>query len=93
MNDPIIHIPTRSEIQNLKVGDLALDCFGRMSEVVSIHAQKDDIHGKAFVCYYTALDSGATISHSEKQGKLTRTLPLCHQYTSRELDEIEEAYR
>ena len=44
--------PTRQDIEDLKVGDFAPDCFGKMREIVSIHARGIDINGKAFVCFY-----------------------------------------
>jgi hypothetical protein len=82
-------IPTREDIETLKVGDLAPDCFGRMNRVTEIFAQKDDINGRAFVCYYTAFGTSGSCSHSMKEGELLRTVATSNAYTSAELDAIE----
>lgn len=75
---------TREQIQALKVGDLVRTTFdrdgftGKVREgavwsnwrrVVSIHAQKDDVKGKAFVCFYLDWGNGLTVSDSAKEGE------------------------
>jgi len=92
--DAVYLLPTRAQIASLKVGDQALNCFGRMSEVVEIAARKDDIHGYLFVCYYTrdAGQSGST-SMSMKEGELVRTVALSCLHKSAELDAIERDMR
>ena len=69
-------VPTRSFVQNLQVGDLALDCFGKLSPVTSIFAQRDDIKGKAFVCYYTKHSENSSMSHSMKEGEVVYTMEM-----------------
>lgn len=68
--------PTREDVQNLKVGDMAPNCFGKMAAVVSIFAQRDDIKGKAFVCYYTENGPGSTISGSMKEDETFCSIPV-----------------
>lgn len=90
-SSPIVDFPTRDEIVNLKVGDLALDAFGKMAKVVSIFAQKDDIKGRAFVCYYTEFGGrGGSCSMSRKEREVTRTAAMSNAYTSAEIDALEE---
>lgn len=80
-------IPTREYVMSLKVGDMAPDCFGKLAKVTSVYAQRDDINGKAFVCYYTAFGETSTISASLKEGELLRHCGLRH--TSDEISQIE----
>jgi hypothetical protein len=90
-SSPVVDFPTREDIVNLKVGDLAIDAFGKMARVVGIHAQRDDIKGRAFVCYYTEHGfPGSTCSMSRKERKVTRTVALSIVYTSAEIDAIEK---
>jgi hypothetical protein len=89
MSDPQIYIPTRSEIEALKEGDLAPDCFGQWRRVTKIFSRGDD-NGKAFVCFYTEFGPGASISNSLKEGEINRTVALKGKYTSHELDLIEK---
>jgi hypothetical protein len=92
--NPVLHLPTRSEVLNLRPGDLALDCFGRWARVVSIHARRDDVHGRAFACFYLEFGPrGSTISGSMKEGELVRTVALTRLYNSAELDAIERQLR
>lgn len=76
----IVERPTREDVQNLKVGDMALNPFGRYAEVKNIFAQKDDINGKAFVCYYTDYGPGSTISNSAKEGEVTPSMAVTSKY-------------
>ena len=88
---PEIYIPTRSEIEALKEGDLAPDCFGNWRRVTRIFARGDDVNGKAYICYYTEFGPGASISNSLCEGKINRTVALTAKYSSHELDELEES--
>lgn len=81
----IVSRPTRDEVQGLMVGDLALDCFGKMSRVVSIYAQCDDIHGKAFVLFYTEFGRKSSVSGSMKEGQVVPTLPVTEKWKRTEL--------
>jgi hypothetical protein len=85
-----IYIPTRTEIEALKEGDLAPDCFGKWRLVTKVYAKGHDVKGKAYVCYYTEFGPGASISNSLKEGEINRTVALTGKYTSHELDDLEE---
>jgi hypothetical protein len=85
-----IYIPTRSEIETLKVGDLAPDCFGNWRPVTKINARGDDVKGRAYVCYYTEFGPGASISNSLKEGEVNRTVAVTARYASHELDDLEK---
>ena len=87
-----IYIPTRTEIEALKEGDLAPDCFGQLRKITRIHAKGNDVNGRAYVCYYTEFGPGASISNSLKEGKLHRTVALTGKYTSHELNVLEEQH-
>jgi hypothetical protein len=93
MNNEIMLIPTREQVEWLKEGDLALNCFGRMVPVVRIAYRGVDINGRAYVGFYTAFGQNGTLSGSYKEGELVRTVPLCSRYTSHELDVIERRAR
>lgn len=83
-------IPTTTEIAALRVGDLALNPFGHFARVAEITYRGIDVHGKAFVGYYTDFgDRSGRISNSMKAGELMRTVALSVRHTSRELDQIE----
>jgi len=85
-----IFMPTREQVQSLKVGDFALDCFGKMREVVEVYGRGDDIHGKAYVCFYTEWGLSSRISNSMKEDEILRTLPVCREYKSAEIDAMEK---
>jgi hypothetical protein len=79
----LITRPTREDIESLKIGDLAPDCFGNVSKVVTIFAKKEDISGKLFACYYVEFGSnGGTISNSIKEGEPVPTIPATSKYFS-----------
>jgi hypothetical protein len=90
---PEIFIPTRAEIEALKEGDKAPDCFGHLRKITRIYSRGDDLNGRAYVCYYTEFGPGASISNSLKEAEINRTVALTGKYTSRELDELEERHR
>lgn len=77
--------PTRDEVLNLQVGDLAPSCFGRLEHVSSIYGRGDDIHGKAYVCYYTRSATGLTVSNSLKEGQVSRDVNTTRFGTSAEI--------
>jgi len=80
--EPIIFTPSKSWIENLQVGDLALDCFGKKAPVTSITFRGIDLKGKAYVGFYTRLDmdTSTTISGSAKEGETVSTLPIVNKY-------------
>lgn len=84
-------IPDEDFVKSLKLGDYAPNSMGAWSKVVEITAQKDDIHGVPFICYYVEFGSnGGSISSSMKAGELMRTVRLSRYYKSLELDDIEQ---
>lgn len=73
---------TRAQVQSLKVGDVLQETidtrnsqalpdarWGTPRRVVKISYRGDDIHGKAYVGFYTEFGKGATISGSIKEGE------------------------
>ena len=50
--------PNREFIENLQVGDIAPDCFGKLSQVTDITFRGTDIHGKKFVGVYLVSGAG-----------------------------------
>ena len=87
--EPQIYIPTRVDIETLKEGELAPDCFGKWMPVTRIFAKGTDQDGKSYVCFYTEFGPNSAISNSLKEGRINRTVPLTSKYTSHELDTIE----
>jgi hypothetical protein len=71
LKDAIYLVPSRKLISSLRVGDLALNCYGRYAKVVEITCCKEDIKGKLFVCYYTENGEGSSISMSMKEDEFT----------------------
>jgi hypothetical protein len=87
---PEIFIPARAEIEALKEGDLAPDCFGNWRRITKIYARGADVNGKAYVCYYTEFGPTSSISNSLKEGEINRTVALTGKFTSHELDILEK---
>ena len=87
---PLI-LPSRDDVANLKIGDLAPDCWGRMAEVVEIAARKEDVSGKLFVLYYTRTGPTSRCSTSMKEDELIRHAGLLQ--SSAELAAIERRMR
>jgi len=83
-------IPDRQWIEDLRVGDLAMDCFGNEAIVERISYRDKDVNGRAFIGVYLAFGERATVSDSYKEGELHRTVKISHLYSSHELDVIEE---
>lgn len=88
-------VPELADVENLKVGDGAPNCFGGFARVTRIFARSVDKNGKAFVCYYAAMserdtpENGCGCSASMKVGELIRTVALSGVLTSAQCDEIE----
>ena len=68
--------PTREDIENLNVGDLAPDCFGEMREVLAISHRGEDVNGKLFVTFYVSRSESSRISSSLKEDEIKATLPI-----------------
>jgi len=45
--------------------------------VVEVFARRDDIHGRAFVCFYTEFGEDARISDGAKEGDCRIRIPAC----------------
>lgn len=70
--------PTREQINNLKIGDLVIDCFGRIQPVTQIYARnKTLLTGKAYVCTYVKFNESSEISMSFEENEIVRTLQVC----------------
>lgn len=72
--------PTREDVENLKVGDLAPDCFGKMRRVTEIFARREDINGKLFVCFYTEFGERSTMSGSMKEDEIVATTEISSKF-------------
>lgn len=72
----ISKVPTRTEVENLQVGDLVMNCFGQFKEVTSIVSGGDDVNGKAYKVFYQQFGSSETtrMSHSIKEGEKILTV-------------------
>ncbi|MFA5154305.1 MAG: hypothetical protein WC554_17280 [Clostridia bacterium] len=81
--------PTKEDIDNLKVGDFAPNCFGKFGKVKSITYRGIDVNGKAYVGYYVEWHGeNSSISESLKEDDLLITVPLSCKYSAIELDNI-----
>jgi hypothetical protein len=89
MNYALRFKPSRKYVESLKVGDLAVNPYGRLSKVVKITFRGDDTNGRAYVGVELENGEFSTITNSYKQGELVRTLALSAQFTSTQCDEIE----
>jgi len=82
-------IPTRNDVESLKVGDLALSVFG-WAEVVEIYAcGTASVDNKAYVCFYVETKKGIRVSSSYREGSLCRTMEVTRDHSSYECDQIE----
>ena len=72
--------PTLDDIESLQVDDLIPDCFGTLSPITSITYRGVDVHGKAYVGYYTKFGDNASISGSLKEGENLATVPMTEKY-------------
>ena len=66
---PTTEKATREYIESLQVGDLAPDCFGKLSEITEIYGLGVNSRGGKYICYYTKLSDNATISRSLIEGQ------------------------
>lgn len=70
--------PTRDDVLNLQVRDLAPDCFGAMKPVTEIFGRGVNVHGKVFVCYCVEFGepgTTSTISEGMTEEEPVATLP------------------
>jgi hypothetical protein len=84
-------IPSISDIEHLNVGDLALDCFGKMSKVTYISARRIATANTPFVMFYTETGTGnGSVSGVYRAGELVRTVPLSFKLTSNQTKSLED---
>lgn len=84
MTKVYVYKPTQDDAEDLKVGDMALDPFGNWNEVVEITYRGIDIHGKAYVGFYTKHGENGSVSNSYKDGEVVMTMPVCQKFKRRE---------
>lgn len=90
---PVLLVPTLEDVRNLKVGDDALDCFGKWSCVTAVSYVGTDIHGAAYVGFHTTTGPTSSVSGSYKVGELVRTVAVTRLFTSNETDDIQKYMR
>jgi len=79
------YVPEREDVDGLKVGDRALNPFGKFGTVSEITARGTDINGRRYVCFYVSFGShDGKISASMKEGE--RIAYACKAH-AREMDE------
>lgn len=78
-------LPTKHDCENLKVGDLVPNPFGKLGVVTEISYRGIDINGASYVGFYVTWHDDGIISDSFKQDKVQMTLPLCNKYNRSEL--------
>lgn len=89
VTEHIVIVPTQADVNEVAVGSLVVNCFGKLAIVVEVFARGTDINGRDYVCFTSGLsEAGSTVTGSYKVGELVRTVPLC-QFTSVQLDELE----
>lgn len=77
VDNVLVTRPTREDVESLQIGDLAPDCFGKMSPVTSITYRGTNVHGKAFVGFYTAFgDNNGAISGSMVEDETVPTIQI-----------------
>ena len=84
-----VTIPTKQDIDNLKIGDHAPNCFGYDGIVKSITYRGIDINGKSYIGYYVSWHSAdSSISMSLKENEIVYTVKLSSLFTSNELMDL-----
>lgn len=74
-------VPTKHDIENLRIGDTVPNCFGRLGEINEIYARGKSINGKAYICFYvTWHGKDSQISQSFTENVLPITVPLTYKY-------------
>jgi len=68
------YIFTGLDIDNLMVGDIVPNCFGKLMPITSIHHKGTDINGKKFACFYQKFSDNSTMSNSAKEGQAIYTI-------------------
>ena len=95
MNYALRFKPSRKYVESLKVGDLALNPYGRLAKVVKITYRGETVNigrhkgRRTFVGVELENGEYSTITSSYKEGSLVRSLALTSQYDSAGCDSIE----
>lgn len=77
--------PTRQDIENLKAGDYAPNCFGKFAKVNQIMYKGYDKHNKAYIGYYVQWHGEySSVSMALKEDEILMTVPLTQQYGTSE---------
>lgn len=84
-----VEVPTREEIESLQAGMGATDCFGHQRVITRVFARGNNIHGKAYVCYYTQFGDTSEMSMSLREGEIVRTLDLTRKFSSHQIDMLQ----
>lgn len=85
-----VTIPTKQDIDNLKIGDRAPTCFDYDGIVKEIIYRGIDINGKAYIGYYAEWSlTDSRISMSLKENELVIPVKLCGMFTANKLKQIE----
>ena len=79
-----VTVPTRAEVEGLRPGDIAPTVCGELP-VIEVTCQKNDIHGKAFVCYICRFGPTSSITGSMKEGEPEADLRLISRYLRTDL--------
>ena len=88
--NPIKFKPSRKYVESLKVGDPALDPFGRIGRVASVDYRGTTFKdGRPFVGVTVEGGVLSSCTHSFKEGELVRTVDLGRFYNSAESDKLE----
>ncbi len=85
----MLYIPTLHDIESLSVGDMAMDCFGNMRQVVEVNFRGVDIRGKAYVGFKVEFGPHSTVTQSYKENELVRHVGTSKYFNSWQLDDIE----
>ncbi len=85
----MLYIPTLHDIESLKVGDMAMDCFGNMRQVVEVDFRGVDIRGKTYVNFKVEFGPHSTVTQSYKEDELVRHVGTSKYFNSWQLDDIE----
>lgn len=94
-----LRVPELTDVQNLKVGDQAPNCFGGVALVTRIGFRGTDVYGAEFVGYVAATNGRDTISNgcgcsmTMKVGELMRTVAATNLFLSADLDTVESCIK
>lgn len=85
-------VPTKEDVEELRVGDMALSVFG-WATVVEIFGRGTGVDGKAYSCFYVETRKGLRVSSSYREGSLCRTMAVTRDHDSYDCDRIERDMR